>query len=127
MTASLSSHMASRTQPGLPEPEARVLQGAGPGRLRGLALEEEGRQGLLLPEVEEVLVRPEGQLPVLVHQRGGKSSMVEDHGVIKTKSADTEICHNPDLLTLIPAVRKLKLAIWACFVSSFSRIIGSRF
>lgn len=34
-------------------------------------MEEEGCEGLLLPEVEEVLVRPEGELSVLVHQRGG--------------------------------------------------------
>ena len=57
-----------RPGPGLSEPAPGVLQGAGPGGLRGLAVEEEGRQGLFLPEVEEVLVRPEGHLPVLVHQ-----------------------------------------------------------
>lgn len=63
----------SRTKFGLPESEARFLQGAGKRRLRGLAVEKEGCKGLLLSEMEEVLVCSEGQLPVLVHQRGGKS------------------------------------------------------
>lgn len=58
----------SRTKSGLSEPAACFLQGAGPRGLRGLAVEEERRQGLLFPEVEEVLVCPQGQLLVLVHQ-----------------------------------------------------------
>lgn len=63
----------SRTQFGLPESEACFLQGSGQRRLRGLAVEKEGREGLLFTEMEEVLVCSEGQLPVLVHQWGGKS------------------------------------------------------
>lgn len=63
---------SSRTGLGLPESEACFLQGAGQRRLRGLAVEEEGRQGLLLTEMEEVLVCVEGQLPVLVHKWGGR-------------------------------------------------------
>lgn len=50
------------------------MQGPGPRRLRGLAVEEEGRQGLLHPEVEEVLVHPQGVLPLLVHQPKRKQS-----------------------------------------------------
>ncbi len=57
----------SRTQFGLPEPEACFLQGAGQRRLRGLAVEKERCEGLLLSKMEEVLVCSEGQLPVLVH------------------------------------------------------------
>lgn len=62
----------SRTQFGLPESEACFLQGSGQRRLRGLAVEKERCKGLLFSEMEEVLVCPEGQLPVLVHQWGGK-------------------------------------------------------
>lgn len=63
-------HLGSydRSQPGLPEPEAGLLQSSGSRRLSGLAVEEERRQGILLPKMEEVLVCPEGQLSVLVHQ-----------------------------------------------------------
>lgn len=62
-------HLVSwdRTHPGLPEPEAGLLQSSGPRRLSGLAVEEERRQGILLPKMEKVLVCPEGQLSVLVH------------------------------------------------------------
>ena len=63
----------SRTEFGLPESEACFLQGAGQRRLRGLAVEKEGREGLLFTEMEEVLVCSEGQLPVLVHQWGGEA------------------------------------------------------
>lgn len=68
----------SRTQFGLPQPEACVLQGAGQRRLRGLAVEKERCEGLLFPEMEEVLVCAEGQLPVLVHQWGGESPFMLD-------------------------------------------------
>lgn len=61
-----------RTGSGLAESEASFLQGAGQRRLWGLAVEKEGCQGLLLPEMEEVLVCAEGQLLVLVHQWGGE-------------------------------------------------------
>lgn len=62
----------SRTRLGLPESEACFLQGAGQGRLRGLVVEKERCKGLLFSEMEEILVCSEGQLSVLVHQRGGK-------------------------------------------------------
>lgn len=72
-TAFMFPPCRSRTKFGLPESEACFLQGAGQRRLRGLAVEKERCKGLLLSEVEEVLVCSEGQLPVLVHQWGGES------------------------------------------------------
>lgn len=83
-------HLGSwdRSQPGLPEPEAGLLQGAGPRGLRGLAVEEERRQGILLPKMEKVLVCPEGQLSVLVHQRGGKSEPGEKEERILLKQVN---------------------------------------
>lgn len=71
--AFMFSPCCSRTQFGLPESEACFLQGSGQRRLRGLAVEKERCKGLLFSEMEEVLVCPEGQLPVLVHQWRGKS------------------------------------------------------
>lgn len=58
----------SRARSDLAESEACLLQSAGQRRLRGLAVEKEGCQGLLLSEMEEVLVCAERQLLVLVHQ-----------------------------------------------------------
>lgn len=63
---SLSTH--SWKSHGVHQQEADLLQGLGSGRLRGLAVEEEGRQDLFLTEVEEVLVHPEGHVSVLVHE-----------------------------------------------------------
>lgn len=63
-----TSALYSRCSSVLHQQEKDLLQGPGPRRMRGLALEEEGRQELLLSEVEEVLVRPEGRLSVLVHE-----------------------------------------------------------
>lgn len=69
------SHSVSVSPPGAPrqfplqrEQEAHFLQGPGARRLRGLALEEKGCQGIFHPEMEKVLVHSEGFLPVLVHK-----------------------------------------------------------
>lgn len=51
-------------------------------------MEEERRQGILLPKMEKVLVCPEGQLSVLVHQRGGKSEPGEKEQRILLKQVN---------------------------------------
>lgn len=48
-------------------------------------MEEERRQGILLPKMEKVLVCPEGQLSVLVHQRRGESERGETEQKILLK------------------------------------------
>lgn len=49
-----------------------VGEGAGLGGLRGLAAAEEGGSQLPVQQVEEVLVRAEQQLPLLVHRQDGE-------------------------------------------------------
>lgn len=51
-------------------------------------MEEERRQGILLPKMEKVLVCPEGQLSVLVHQRGGKSEPGEEEEKVLLKQVN---------------------------------------
>lgn len=56
-----------------PEPAAGVLPGAGPARLRRLAVEEEeGEQRLPRPEVAALLVRAQRGVPLLVQQPTGR-------------------------------------------------------
>lgn len=55
------------------EPPGGLGQGPGPTGLPGLAPPQEAGPPLPGQQVGEVLVRPEGEFPVLVHQHDGES------------------------------------------------------
>lgn len=98
----------SRTEFGLPESEACFLQGVGQRRLRGLAVEKERCEGLLFSEVEEVLVCSEGQLPVLVHQRGGESLSILVLVIFQSPNSELCVASFPKCVTYFIVLKKME-------------------